>query len=322
MNQPLILLFGMPRSGTTWIGKIFDSQPNTLYRHEPDSRGTLNTLPIFAYTQDAEKYRSFLNGYVANLPRIRDEKVSASVPIFTKDYYNAPQWALRKGMLYGAKVASRLLGSLPVPDVVNTAHRADVTVVWKSIESLGRLGLLAKNFPKSRCLLILRHPCGYVASVLRGTAQRKFVSGIAPFEDWEIYRLLLDLPVAKERGLDLAAVKTMEPVERMALIWALYYEHALTETAGLDNVLAIRYEDFCEHPQTETQAAFRHCRLPWASETEHFIVSSTSRENSAYYSVFKDPKVAAYKWKEELSAEDVGKIMAIVAPFKAASYYP
>ena len=31
-----ILLFGMPRSGTTWLGKIFDSHPQVLYRHEPD----------------------------------------------------------------------------------------------------------------------------------------------------------------------------------------------------------------------------------------------------------------------------------------------
>jgi hypothetical protein len=32
-----ILVFGLPRSGTTWLGKIFDSHPETLYRHEPDS---------------------------------------------------------------------------------------------------------------------------------------------------------------------------------------------------------------------------------------------------------------------------------------------
>ena len=36
MRTPL-LLFGLPRSGTTWLGKIFDSHPDTLYWHEPDS---------------------------------------------------------------------------------------------------------------------------------------------------------------------------------------------------------------------------------------------------------------------------------------------
>ena len=69
-----VLLFGMPRSGTTWLGKIFDSHPDTLYRHEPDSRGTLNTLPMLPIESDVEKHRSFLLDYVAKLPAIRDEK--------------------------------------------------------------------------------------------------------------------------------------------------------------------------------------------------------------------------------------------------------
>ena len=36
-----ILVLGSPRSGTSWLAKIFDSHPNILYRHEPDEM----TLP-------------------------------------------------------------------------------------------------------------------------------------------------------------------------------------------------------------------------------------------------------------------------------------
>ena len=322
MNQPLVLLFGMPRSGTTWLGKIFDSHPDTLYRHEPDSRGTLNSLPLFAFGRDAEQYRGFLEGYVGRLPAIRDEKVSASMPIFAKSYYGAFQLALRKLLVFAMKAASHFLGPLPVPNVVSVARHSRVSVVWKSIESLGRLGVLARVFPEARCVLIFRHPCGYVASVLRGEAKCKFEGGSPSSEDWGVYRMLLELPVAKERGLELSAVQAMAPVERLALRWALYYEHALTETAGLENVLAVRYEDFCEQPQEEVQKAFGHCRLPWTRETERFIASSTSHENAEYYSVFKDPKAAAWKWKKELAADDVERIMQVVAPFRAGRYYP
>ena len=35
--KTLSLLFGMPRSGTTWVAKILDSHPHADYRHEPDS---------------------------------------------------------------------------------------------------------------------------------------------------------------------------------------------------------------------------------------------------------------------------------------------
>ncbi len=321
MSRPLVLLFGMPRSGTTWLGKIFDSHPDTLYRHEPDSRGTLNTLPMFPTGSDAEKYKLFLEEYVAKLPAIRDEKISASLPIFAKSYYTAPQLALRKLWIFSIKSVSRFLGSLPVPDVVNVAKRTKITLVWKSIESLGRLGVLARVFPDARCLLIFRHPCGYVSSVLRGEAKHKFESGTSSSEDWEIYRMLLALPAAKKRGLELDVVKAMLPVERLALGWALYYEHALTETTGLENVLVVRYEDFCEQPLEETKKVFSHCHLPWMPETECFIASSTSREDTAYYSVIKNPKIAASKWQKELTVDDVERIMRVVAQFQAGNYY-
>jgi hypothetical protein len=38
---PIFLVFGLPRSRTTWLGKIFDSQPDTLYRHEPNNHPRL-----------------------------------------------------------------------------------------------------------------------------------------------------------------------------------------------------------------------------------------------------------------------------------------
>ena len=316
-----VLLFGMPRSGTTWLGKIFDSHPDTLYRHEPDSRGTLNTLPMLPIESDVEKHRSFLLDYVAKLPAIRDEKISASLPIFTKNYYTVPQLALRKLLVYGFKMASRLLGSLRVPDVINASKQPHLTLVWKSIESLARLGVLARVFPEARCILILRHPCGYVASVLRGEAKLQFESTTSSSEDWGIYQRLVESPAGRARGMTLAQVKNLSPVERLALLWGLYYEHALVACAGLNNVLTVRYEDFCEHPLQESQKAFAHCHLPWAPETEEFIVRSTAQENSAYYSVFKDPKTAASNWQRQLSGEEIRQILQVTSCFAAGNYY-
>jgi len=321
MKQPLILLFGMPRSGTTWLGKIFDSHPDTLYRHEPDSRGTLNTLPLFASSNGAESYHAFLEKFIEHLPFIRDEKVSASLPVFAKSYYAPPQLVLRKMLVLGTKAASRFLGPLAVPDLVNVAANPNVHIVWKSIESLGRLGVLARVFNDSRSIIILRHPCGFVASVIRGEAKRKFEGKSPSSEDWGLYGKLLDMGLAKNHGLDMHVVKSMTEVERLALKWALYYEHALVETAGMENVIAMRYEDFCERPGDETQKAFRHCKLNWMPESERFIASSTAHEHAEYYSVFKDPKVAAWKWKKELTASEIEQIKAVVSQFKSGSHY-
>lgn len=100
-------------------------------------------------------------------------------------------------LVFGTKAASHFFDTLPVPDMVNAARRPQISVVWKSIESLGRLGVLARVFPDARSVTIFRHPCGYVASVLRGESKRKFEGGTPSSEDWGVYSMLLELDVAK-----------------------------------------------------------------------------------------------------------------------------
>ena len=46
LNNQILLIFGMPRSGTTWLGKIFDSHPDIIYLHEPDSEFRLKEVPL------------------------------------------------------------------------------------------------------------------------------------------------------------------------------------------------------------------------------------------------------------------------------------
>jgi len=86
MKHSLILLCGMPRSGTTWIGKIFDSHPDTLYRHEPDSGGTLKPVPLVAPIAEVEKYRSMIAYFVGRLPHVNSARVAGSLPLFPKRY--------------------------------------------------------------------------------------------------------------------------------------------------------------------------------------------------------------------------------------------
>jgi hypothetical protein len=322
MNHSLILLFGMPRSGTSWIGKIFDSHPDTLYRHEPDSRGSLNFLPLFVRAAEFDGSRQALDDYLDALPRVRDEKVSASLPVFPKRYYAAPVFQLRRLLAYGAKAASRYLGPMSSPDVVNFERVRDLSVVWKSIESLGRLGWIVRVAPAARGIVILRHPCGFVSSVLRGEARRKFEDAKPSSEDWGLFEQLATLPVARERGLDMPALRAMSAVERLAVKWALYYEHAMAETAASGNILPVRYEDFCERPVETAERAFIHCGLAMNEQTRRFVDASTAgRQSNEYYTVFKNPLESANKWRKELSAEDAARVMSAVRGFRAGGYY-
>jgi hypothetical protein len=278
-------------------------------------------MPLFADGKDVDAYRVQLGRYIDLLPGIRDEKVSASLPIFPKQYYTDIQFSLRKWTVYSLKAASRFLGPIAIPDTVDLRNRSDYALVWKSIEALGRLGVLARLRPDARCIIILRHPCGYVASVLRGEEKQKFEGCTPASEDWGIYEMLLALPQAKERGMTIDQVKAMTEAERLAFRWALYYEHALAETNGLENVAVVRYEDFCEHPMEEAKRTFDHCKLGWSWQTENFILSSTTESNSDYYSVFKNPLESAWKWRKELTEVQVNQILAVASQFTAGRWY-
>ena len=70
MEKGTVLIFGMPRSGTTWLGKLFDSHPSTLYRHEPDSWRMLEDVPLFPSSTDAHCLGSAIQNFEDSLATV------------------------------------------------------------------------------------------------------------------------------------------------------------------------------------------------------------------------------------------------------------
>ena len=56
-------------------------------------------------------------------------------------------------------------------------------------------------------------------------------------------------------------------------------------------------------------------------QTRKFLALSTQRESSSYYSVFKNPKEAAKKWKKILKNNEITLIEKIIAETKVGKYY-
>lgn len=319
-NGRFVMLFGMPRSGTTWLGKIFDSHPDTLYRHEPDAWGRLNAVPLLVEPDSAERHRVAVARFVSLLPAMRDVKVSATLPVFKKNYYSTFDHYLQVMGVKGAKLAAKAFGELPVPLPRPKGAQAPV-LVWKSIESTGRLGLLATLYPQARCVHILRHPCGYVASVRRGEAKRKFDGGYVGSEDYGVFEVLLSTPQARRRGLTEERLRAMQPVERMAMRWLLFNEKAMEDIESRPNCMTIRYEDVCQNPEAGTRTMFDFSGLSWNGQTAAFVGASTASERDSYYSVYKDPLRAANKWRKELSEEEIRRIWAVVEDSKPGQVY-
>lgn len=322
MRHPLILLFGLPRSGTTWIGKIFDSHPDTLYRHEPDSWGRLNNIPLLVERGAEAKYCDRVASFVEALPVMRETKVSATLPVFKKSYLSAFQYTLFKGFIRTAKMIARVKGECRVPRLIDIGEYENIHIVWKSIESLGRLGLIMECMPDSRAVHIIRHPCGQIASILRGEASRRFTSGTLQSEDYGIYRLLSETEQAKRRGLQLEKFREMSSVERLAWRWVIFNEKAMEDAGDDEKKIILRYEDMCHDPFSYTEKILDDMGLAIKQETIEFIKQSTVNEISSYYSIYKDSRTSANRWINELPRGDVSKIMDIVSGSTPGQWYP
>jgi hypothetical protein len=320
-----LLLFGTPRSGTTWLGKIFDSHPETLYKHEPDRRLALPFAPRLISAQDlAADIRAFF----AQLPAVNTAHAAGRLPVFQKQYRSSVGQCVHKWSVLAAGAAGMLHRSTPILQCADV-ERPEVRVVWKSTDSLGRLGPILQVVEDCRAIRILRHPCGYIASVLRGEAQQQFLSSVKTSEDYGIIQDLLTSAGRFRRGLTLEHVRQLRPIERMAWIWVLLNEIAAEDTRN-DRCIGVRYEDVCLAPYTNVRQLFSFCGLGWAQQTERFLYASTlttkqrglSPRESRYYGVFKDPVRSAFKWKSELQPEQIDRIYRVLRQSDLIRVYP
>jgi hypothetical protein len=302
----------MPRSGTTWIGKIFDSHTDTLYRHEPDSWSRIGAIPLLPRQQDAERFAAEFGKYLPTIVSMNAPKVSGKTPLFAKRYQSGLQFKLQKAGVLMAKFGGRLSSGFPVYGGP-TKLTGDSRLVWKSIESLGRLGVFMKLLPDARAIHIIRHPCGYVSSVLRGEQRSRFEDNSGASDDYGIFHLLLDTRFARQQSLDLEYLAGLDTVERLAWRWLLFNEKALDDCVGNDRVTRVLYDDLCRDPLGVARKMFDFCGLDWSPQTQAFLGASTSRNDGAYYSVFKDPAAAALRWQSELDAGQQEKILRIAA---------
>lgn len=327
-----ILLFGLGRSGTTWIAKIFDSHPDTLYRHEPDRRFLDSGLPVAPRLEDIVQRRDVTLRYIEACLGRRREKQVGPLPLFPKSYRGPLRARVRAGLVYAIKGLSRwaprLAESIPVPDLIERGARARVRPVWKSVVATTHLPAYARLLPEARCFLILRHPGGQIESEERGRTH----GHLEPAEGSpaEHLRWLLEPVVASGLGARLGLtyddIERADPWEQAVYAWAFVNEFALEGIAGLPNCRMVRYEDVAADPDAMARELFAFAQLEWAPQTAEFIAASThsgggDRKRSEYFGLYRDSRAQIGKWRHRLNGERAARLEAIAGRFAAGRVY-
>lgn len=298
----LIIINGLARSGTSWLGKLFDSHPQTLYRHEPDSLENPKWLPL-VINKDYDQYRAILRDFVRHMADIRVPKVSASVPTFSKKYVRLDQEIVIRVLLSIVKGLSHYKAKVNIPRYCLQRANNDYVLVWKTIESSGRLSFYEKTLYNKRIIHIHRHPCGIIASQLRGQKANKFI-GCPTEENYEVFQMFIESTECNRDGMTMKQIYKMSAVERLAWLYIKSMEEASRQLEGSADSKIIVYEDLCERPLEILRDLFDFCGLDFNKQSYNFLKKSVSKKEEGYYSIRKDPIESAYKWKRELSEMD------------------
>jgi hypothetical protein len=296
-----ILVLGSPRSGTTWLAKIFDSHPDILYRHEPDEVSPLrHGLPPPA------QLRTWL--------RQRSLRAAAKRPGFAKSWRPAPLDATRTALATGLAAAQRLKMTAPLvmpmglPDLVQPRRWGRVRAAMKLVNWDG--SGVARLMPDTRTVFILRHPCGQVASVMAGLAANRFGGGSLAGPELD---LAAAETLAAARGVGPDAFAALPDAAKLAWSWRAFNEPAVESLDSLPNARVIVYEDLCRDPEAVAKDLFAFADLGWHPQTAAFLGSSTNHGGpNGYFDVFRATSAVADRWRQSMSRTDQDAVRAVV----------
>lgn len=305
LAEQAILVLGSPRSGTSWLAKIFDSHPDILYRHEPDEL----TLDVAGVNPRAQ---------LVQWIKERGLRAAAKRPWFAKSWRPRQLALARTGLascLAAAQrfpLTSRAAALVGLPDLIapNAWHRVRAAIKLVNWDG----SAVARTMPGTRCVFIVRHPCGQAASVKAGQQERWFPasgSDLDPGQAW-----------AARNGVNQEMFARLPPVARIAWAWRAFNEPALESMTGLPNVRVLVYEDLCRAPEQASRDLFGFAGLSWNPQTAAFLRDSTRHGGgSGYFDVYRATSTVPDRWRQTMPLSDQEAVRSVMLNSPLAKFW-
>lgn len=315
-----ILILGAPRSGTTWLAKIFDSHPDVLYLHEPDTVLRNSALPVICRRSDIARYRSVAYEYVQQLITTQTLKTVGSLPIFAKTYRSRAAHCARTAIIFAVHAFGQITrranagARVAIPEMADRAVDRPVRTVIKSVTLRGSAGVFAAALPHSHFVFIVRHPCGQIASWARGFTTGRFLIKLTLKKS--LIEEILATDGAEQHGLDSVCLHSMSEIELLAWHWGLFNQKVVDDVADGARLHVVSYERLCERPIETARNLFDAVGLAWDRRAVSFIGKSTTYHGPyRYYGIRQNTQAVKEKWRHELDTGDQLRIMAIAQRF-------
>jgi hypothetical protein len=300
--QPL-LVTGVHRSGTTWVGRMLATSHQCAYISEPlnvfhrPSVFSASTPYWYTYIcKDNED--AFLPAFQDTL-RFRYHLVSEIRSLRSRKDVGR---MLRDAAVFGQGWLRRQRPLLKDPF-------ASFSIPW-FIERLN-----------CQVVVTLRHPAAFVSSVKR-------LGWIFQVEDLLAQELLMrDWLAPFESELRQAASQANNLIGRASLLWRVIY-HVIAQLQNqYPAVIIVRHEDLAEDPLPAYRELYSQLNLAFTPAVEQDILGSSSSENpreqssGQAYATRLDSRASLLNWKHRLEPAEIQRIRELTMDV-AQHYYP
>lgn len=320
MNR--ILIVGIPRSGTTWIGRVLGHAEDTTFLSEPDNHLALPFAlrakrrlpggfhPALQPGEDATMYELLWRQALA-FPAQGPAAVAYSAVERLRRAMSlrllASATQEQKWTAFGTaqRPALRLLAAerLAIPE---RPQRSPSNLVVKSIYAALSVEWIVARFP-ARVVVVARAPL----NILSSWAEIGWLG--RPGDDMlDTLEASVQRRLAAKWKVDAPAAGASIFARGAWLIGALTCE--LDETAARNlGWLTVTHEDLCERPHERFRALAEACDLRWSPAIDR-ILDGMNRPGSGY-DLFRVSRELRDAWRRRLSADQVGVALAVLDRF-------
>jgi len=258
-GQPL-LVTGLPRSGTSWVGKMLEASGEVVYINEPlNPQHPPGQSPGVLDARVAHRYHYICaDNEDAWLPAFADTCRLRYKPI-AELRRNRTLYDLGRMMKYGT---SFTVGRLKDRRAMLDDPWATVSIPW----FVKRMGCQA--------VVLVRRPQSFAGSWRKLGWQVDFADLLAqplllrdvlgPYED--DMRALIDSP---------------DWLAQVSLLWRAMYAVVADLSDSVPGLIVIRYEDLAANPVPMFRKLYRELGLTWTDGIKHLLVKNTTAPDSS-----------------------------------------
>jgi len=293
-NPAPILVTGVHRGGTTWVGRMLAADSHTAYISEP-----LNVL------HRPGVFRAKVKHWYT---RITEENESEYLPAFRQLLnFQYHTWlevkslrSYRDFLRMGRDFHSFLIGSLQGQRALIKDPFAVFSTPWFA--------------EKLNCQIVvsIRHPAAFAGSLKR--------------LNWNFdFNNLLNQPLLMRDHLEsdraeMESISRDDIVSQAALLWRMIYRFVHLTRDSFPNFHIVRHEDLSLDPINGYKSLYESLGLTFDDRVEKMIINSSSSENPSKlgkgktHSVKLDSRANLSNWKNILSAEEINNVRKITEP--------